>query len=88
MSDNAKIRSTTPGYLCSEDVKRKGNINRTSVFLLEVICYDNGLYKICPDPRDKHSVDGCRENFNTGIFISSEKYYINPEDLPENKLYL
>jgi hypothetical protein len=37
---------------------------------VEVKCYDNGLWQVCPNPRDKERSEALCTQYNRGVYIS------------------
>lgn len=61
----------------SEENKSNGNIT--------VRCYYNGLYWVCPNPKDINRSKGVEESYNAGYFISYCDIRITDEQFNDPK---
>lgn len=67
------------GYLEYADIKPLHSANSP----VEVRCYFNGIYHVCPDPRDKERCDTIRNQYNLGYYITWESVRITPAQLTQ-----
>lgn len=54
--------------------------------LVTVRCYNNGLWKVCPNPQDEDRVKSLKKAYEQGNYISYEDVTISQADFnnPEN----
>lgn len=59
----------TAGYLSPPCVKKFGKPYEPNAFCIETVCYDNGLFKVCPDPKDKRRSNSIETMYESGRYI-------------------
>ncbi len=61
-------------YNATKELSKKGKP-------VEVRCYSNGLWFVCPDPRDEKRCQAARAQYEQGHYFSYETLYLTGEEL-------
>ena len=56
---------------------QKISANSSPSGAIEVVCYDRGIYWVCPNPLDKKRAAGNLETYNQGFFIAMKTIRIS-----------
>ena len=46
----------------------------------KIKCYFNGLWYVCPNPKDKSRSESLQKQYENGVYINQKNYYISQED--------
>ena len=71
------------GYLSYEAVK-KAAISSSARGAIECPCYDRGLFWVCPNPKNPDKYEPARQQYDAGMYMRREVYYI-PREVFENR---
>lgn len=52
-----------------------------------VTCYDNGLYKVCPNPKDPSVADTIEEQYGRGYYIDKRDHCLTQEQFDDPDLW-
>lgn len=52
---------------------------------IDVICYSNGLWEVCPDPKDKATVENIYGQYKQGAYLSYIKMRISYDEYNDNE---
>lgn len=66
-------------YLNQEKLEKLHNKNNE----IQIRCYHNGAWYVCPNPQDKNRRDGLKQQYEAGKYIFFDDYYISSDQFTD-----
>ena len=88
-NQNEKIMEVNKDYLNVKKVKKflKENKNEIKNNCIETRIYDRLIFKVIPNPLNKAKVEGCKQTYNSGGFVSFKTVYLPLSFIEDSKNY-